>query len=264
MDPVHEERCALCNPIDPHDEEKLDEYSVSLHARHRGLCASIAPSYLPRSLCEHIDHREEEQKIHTKQDDDDQVEVEEERQRLSKLTGLTNTGMDVASLVLVLHELQDHSDDGDDGGAEDGHGVVQVVPRNLGGPEVVNLPEPQPDIDTETGQPEEYGESGELEEEACDDTATGIGQEILMELVPDDHDQEGERKEEEEGDLDGGHVVVPELVTGAVADDDDDDADDADGHHNQLRRGPDVVPIRVPTHHGHVFRLLDTVVVELV
>ena len=140
--------------------------------------------------------------------------------------------MNVASLILVLHELQDHGDDGDDGRAEDGHGVVQVVPGHLSGPEVVNLPESQPDVDTEACQPKEDGEGGELEEEACDDTSAGVGQEILMELVPDDHDQEGEREEEEEGDLDGGHVVVPELVTGAVTDDDDDDADDADGHHD--------------------------------
>ena len=173
--------------------------------------------------------------------------------------------MNVTSLVLVRGELQDHGDDGDDGGAQDGHGVVHVVPGHLSGPEVVNLPEPQPDIETETSQPEEDGESGELEEEARDDTSAGVCHKTRMELVPDYDNQEGEREEEEEGDLDGGHVVVPELVTGAVADDDDDDAHDADGHHDQLGRGPHViVGVLVAAHHRHVLCLLDAIVIELI
>ena len=173
--------------------------------------------------------------------------------------------MNVCRLILICHELQDHGHDGDDGGAQDGHGVVQVIPRHLSGSEVVDLPEPEPDIDTETGQPEEDGECGELEEEASDDTSAGVGHQTRVVLVPDNHDQEGEREEEEEGDLDGGHMVVPELVTRAVADDDDDDADNADGHHDELGRGPDVVTgALVATRHGHVRRLLNAVVVELV
>ena len=172
--------------------------------------------------------------------------------------------MNVLRLILICHKLQDHGHDGDDGGAKDGHGVVQVVPGHLGGPEVVNLPEPQPDVETETGQPEEDGEGGELEEEARDDTSAGVCHQTRMELVPDNNNQEGEREEEEEGDLDGGHVVVPELVTGAVADDDDDDAHDADGHHDELGCGPHVVTgVLVAAHHGHVLCLLDAVVIEL-
>ena len=173
--------------------------------------------------------------------------------------------MNVLRLVLICHKLQDHGHDGDDGGAQDGHGVVQVIPGHLGGSEVMDLPKSEPDIDTETSQPEEDGEGGELEEEASDDTSAGVGHQTRVELVPDNHDQEGEREEEEEGDLDGGHVVVPELVTRAVADDDDDDANNADGHHNELGRGPDVVTgALVATRHGHVRCLLDAVVVELV
>ena len=130
--------------------------------------------------------------------------------------------MNVSRLILICRELQDHGHDGDDGGAQDGHGVVQVIPRHLGGSEVMDLPEPEIDIDTETGQPEEDGEGGELEEEASDDTSTCVSDQARVVLVPDNYDQEGEREEEEERDLDGGHMVVPELVTGDVTDNDDD------------------------------------------
>ena len=173
--------------------------------------------------------------------------------------------MNVWRIILICHELQDHGHDGDDGGAKDGHGVVQAISRHLGGSEVMDLPKPEPDIDTETSQPEEDGEGGELEEEASDDTSAGVGDQTRLELVPDNQNQEGDREEEEEGDLDGGHVVVPELVTRAVADDDDDDTNNANGHHDGLSRGPDVVTgALVATRHGHVRCLLDAVVVELV
>ena len=70
--------------------------------------------------------------------------------------------MNVSRLVLICHELQDHGHDGDDGGAQDGHGVVQGVPGYLTGLDVVYLSEPQPDLNTETGQPGEGGEKGKL------------------------------------------------------------------------------------------------------
>ena len=173
--------------------------------------------------------------------------------------------MNVLRLILICHKLQDHGHDGDDGGAQDGHGVVQVVPGHLGGPEVVDLPKSEPDIDTETSQPEEDGEGGELEEEASDDTSAGVGDQTRVELVPDNHDQEGEGEEEEEWDLDGGDVVIPELVTGAVAGYDDDDAHNADGHDDEFCCGSDVVSgFLVPTHHGHILCLLDAVFIKLI
>jgi len=63
--------------------------------------------------------------------------------------------MDVTSLVLVIHKLQDHGDEGDDGRAEDGDGVVYVVPGHLSGLDVFDLSEPQPDFRTDTSHPEE-------------------------------------------------------------------------------------------------------------
>ena len=63
--------------------------------------------------------------------------------------------MNVASLLLILHKLQDHGDEGDDGGAEDGDGVVHVVPGHLCALDVFDLSEPQPDFRTDTGHPEE-------------------------------------------------------------------------------------------------------------
>ena len=103
-----------------------------------------------------------------------------------------------------------------------------MVPGHLGGLDVVHLSESQQDLDTETGQPEEPGESGELVEEGNDDTSAGVGQDTLMELVLNNQYQVGEREEEKEGDLDVGHIVVPELLTGAGTDDDNNDAHDAE------------------------------------
>ena len=173
--------------------------------------------------------------------------------------------MNISCCLWVRHELEDHGEDGDEGGPQDGHGVVQVVPRDLGGPEVVNLPEPEPDIHTETGQPEEDGKGGELEEEPGDDTGAGVAHQARVQLVPNNYDEEGEGEEEEEWDLDGGDVVIPELVTGAVAGYDDDDAHDADGHDDEFSCGSDVVSgFLVPTHHGHILCLLDAVFIKLI
>ena len=60
--------------------------------------------------------------------------------------------MNISCCLWVRHELEDDGEDGDEGGPQDGHGVVQAVPRDLGGPEVVDLPEPEPDIHTEAGK----------------------------------------------------------------------------------------------------------------
>ena len=63
--------------------------------------------------------------------------------------------MNVTSFLLVHYKLQDRGHDGDDGWAEDGDRVVQVVPGHLNVTDIVNLPESKPDFNTERGQPEE-------------------------------------------------------------------------------------------------------------
>lgn len=171
--------------------------------------------------------------------------------------------MDVVCSVWIRCELEDQGDDGDGGGAEDGEGVVEVVPGHLRRAEVLDLAEPEPHVHTQARQPEEDGERGELEQEAEHDAAAGVDEDVV-EAAAHNNYGEGEGEEEEERNLDCSHVICSQFLDTAVDDDDEDDTDNTDGHDNNLRRLAEVVLLLVMAHPGHSLRGVDAVLVEAV
>ena len=93
--------------------------------------------------------------------------------------------MNIIGFLWNCNKLQDHGDEGDEGGSQDGHWVVQVVSRYFSGFQIINLPESEPHIHTQASQPEESWKSWELKEKTHQDT-TNISPEAATKLFIDE------------------------------------------------------------------------------
>ena len=56
--------------------------------------------------------------------------------------------VNVFRLLWNCNKLQDHRDERDEGGAQDGHRVVQPVPGYFSRFQIIEFPEPEPHIHT--------------------------------------------------------------------------------------------------------------------
>ena len=107
---------------------------------------------------------------------------------MSKEAGLvTNARVNEPLIIRINKELEDQGSQGDEGGADDGDAVVDVVPGDFSC-EVLDLPEPHENIKAETRQPEEDWYHWKLEQETKNDAAAGVDQDATERGDDNDND----------------------------------------------------------------------------